>query len=100
MMKFLWPSVARKKIEQLRQIFAETFPAREQSEIAIDSGGPHVIVASCEMTVTADAVGFILHYRARFRGPLVSGRPGDPPLPHLFQRTTPTHCVTFMRADP
>jgi hypothetical protein len=65
-MKFLWPGIARQQVEKFGEILAEAFSTSKKSDIAVDTTRPDVIITGREMTITANSIGFLRDYEARF----------------------------------
>ena len=85
MVEFLRPRVAGEQIEQLGQILAEGLPASEQTEVAIDAGCARVVIASGEVAIPSNAVGFLPHHQTDFAVGFISHHAVDDMGADFFQ---------------
>src|SRR5262245_49358074 len=64
-MKALWPGIACQQVEKFRQILAKALSTSEESDIAVNTTRPGVIVPGREVTIAANTIGLLPDYEAR-----------------------------------
>src|SRR5262245_25653501 len=89
MVKLLWPRVPREQIEKLRQVLRESLTASEETNVAVNAGGAHVVIARGQMAVTANAIRFLANDQTYFAVSFVADQSVDDMGADFFQSACP-----------